>query len=112
MIPMTEIRDMITDLESQSQPWVEGSYMDVVRLFRAQIKGLHFAFGEDYNINQGIVINTTSVRSDTDIRNRILEIEESVKEYEDQESVVRLMRSQIKGLKLALGEPYSIAEGK
>jgi hypothetical protein len=55
-----------------------------------------------------------NMRTEKEIRDRIVAIEEEAKPFiEDHyDDIVRLMRSQIKGLKFALGEEYSIAEGK
>jgi hypothetical protein len=54
------------------------------------------------------------MRTEPEIRKRIQEIEREVAPFveDDYENVYRLMRAQIKGLKYALGEEYSIADGK
>jgi hypothetical protein len=53
-------------------------------------------------------------RTDDEVRVRIAEIEKEASLFgvEEYEQVVYMMRAQIKGLKYALGEDYSIHEGK
>jgi hypothetical protein len=48
-----EIRAKIADIEIAVQPFVEEQMLSPMRLMRAQIKGLKYALGEDYNIEQG-----------------------------------------------------------
>jgi len=112
MMSEQDIRLTISEFEDESHPWIEGNYPAVVNLFRAQIKGLRFAVGEDYNIRTGLINKVSGIKTETEIRARIKEIEDEAKQWEDNEVTIRQIRSQIKGLKLALGEPYSIAEGK
>jgi len=108
----SDIRLTISELNEASLTWVESNYTTIVNLFRAQIKGLKYALGEEYNIHNGVTTRMAPMRSESEIRKRISVIEKEANEYYDQENILRLMRAQIKGLKLALGETYSIAEGK
>jgi hypothetical protein len=112
MLTEAEIKLTIEELDESSKDWVEGHYDAIVNLFRAQIKGLKFAIGEDYAIRTGTSTKVSGIKTEADIRARISELEKDAAEWVDSESTTRLIRSQIKGLKLALNEPYSIAEGK
>lgn len=48
-----EIRAKIADIELAVSPFVEEQMLSPMRLMRAQIKGLKYALGEDYNIEEG-----------------------------------------------------------
>ncbi len=48
-----EIRARIAEIEVMVQPFVEEQMLSPMRLMRAQIKGLKYALGEDYNIEEG-----------------------------------------------------------
>lgn len=52
------------------------------------------------------------MRTEADIRAKIAELDAESQQWLDYENVLRLMRSQIKGLKYALGEEYNISSGK
>jgi hypothetical protein len=106
-----EIRKKITDYEAEAQPWIEDNYDTVVRLFRAHIKGLRYAIGEDYDLKTGVITKMT-MRTEKEIREYIANLEEESQEYVAYDAVIRQFRAIIKGAKYALGEDYSITQGK
>ena len=111
MRTVSEIRSKIESYETEAQPWIEEGYISVINLFRAHIKGLRYALGEDYDLKTGEVTIMT-MRSEKEIRQYIADLEEESKEYATYEIILRQFRAIIKGAKYALGEDYSIVEGK
>jgi hypothetical protein len=53
-----------------------------------------------------------TMRTEKEIRQYITDLEEESKEYATYESIQRQFRAVIKGAKYALGEDYSVMEGK
>ena len=107
----TDIRKKISEYEIEAQPWIEDGYITVANLLRAHIKGLRYTLGEDYDLKTGVVIKM-AMRSEKEIRQYIADLEEESKEYATYEVILRQFRAIIKGAKFALGEEYSIVEGK
>jgi len=106
-----EIKKKISEYEIEAQPWIEENYDAVVKLFRAHIKGLRYALGENYDLQTGESTIMT-MRTEKEIRQYITDLEEESKEYATYESIQRQFRAVIKGAKYALGEDYSVMEGK